>query len=61
MATLRRGQLVAAAIVAGDSELGGLAVAVRAGEVVGVSFGTRSASAAATAHAAAWRVRARGR
>lgn len=49
MATLRRGQLVAAAMVAGDSELGGLAVAVRAGEVVGVSFGTRSASAAATA------------
>lgn len=49
MATLWRGQLVAAAMAAGDSELGGLAVAVRAGEVVGVSFGTRSASAAATA------------
>ena len=49
MATLRRGQLVTAAMVAGDSELGGLAVAVRAGEVVGVSFGTLSASAGAAA------------
>ena len=49
MATLRRGQFVAAAMVAGDSELGGLAVAVRAGEVVGVSFGTLSASAGAAA------------
>lgn len=48
MATLRNGQSVTAAMVAGESELGGLAVAVRAGEVIGVSFGNRSANTAAT-------------
>ena len=49
MATVRDGQLVAMALASGDSELGGLAVAVVAGEVVGVSFGNRTAGAAAVA------------
>jgi methylated-DNA-[protein]-cysteine S-methyltransferase len=49
MATVRDGQLVATALASGDSELGGLAVAVVAGEVVGVSFGNRTAGAAAVA------------
>ena len=49
MATVRDGQLVATALASGDSELGGLAVAVVAGEVIGVSFGNRTAGAAAVA------------
>lgn len=49
MAIVRDGQLVAMALASGDSELGGLAVAVVAGEVIGVSFGNRTAGAAAVA------------
>lgn len=49
MATVRDRQLVRRALVSGDSELGGLAVAVVGGEVIGVSFGNRTAGAAAMA------------
>jgi len=49
MATVRDGQLVATALASGDSDLGGLAVAVVGGEVIGVSFGNRTAGAAAVA------------
>jgi methylated-DNA-[protein]-cysteine S-methyltransferase len=49
MATVRDRQLVATALAAGDSDLGGLAVAVAGGEVTGVSFGNRTAGAAAVA------------
>ena len=49
MATVRDRQLVATALAAGDSDLGGLAVAVAGGEVIGVSFGNRTAGAAAVA------------
>ena len=49
MATVRDGQLVRASLVSGDSDLGGLAVAVVGGEVIGVSFGNRTAGAAAVA------------
>ena len=49
MATVRDGQLVRASLVSGDSDLGGLAVAVVAGDVIGVSFGNRTAGAAAVA------------
>lgn len=41
--------MVTPALVSGESDLGGLAVAVVAGEVSGVSFGQRSAAMAATA------------
>jgi len=49
MATVRDGQLVAASVVSGDSDLGGLAVAAVDGEVIGVSFGNRTAGAASLA------------
>ena len=49
MATVRDRQLVRASLVSVDSDLGGLAVAVVAGEVIGVSFGNRTAGAAAVA------------
>jgi O-6-methylguanine DNA methyltransferase len=49
MATVRDGQLVTSALVSGDSQFGGLAVAVSAGEVIGVSFGNRTAGAATVA------------
>ncbi|QDT72774.1 methylated-DNA--[protein]-cysteine S-methyltransferase [Lacipirellula limnantheis] len=49
MSTVRDRQTVTPALVSGDSDLGGLAVAVVAGEVTGVSFGQRSAAIAATA------------
>ena len=49
MATVRDGQLVATALVSGDSDLGGLSVAVVGGEVIGVSFGNRTAGAASVA------------
>ena len=49
MATVRDRQLVATALASGDSDLGGLAVAVAGGEVIGVSFGNRTAGAAAVA------------
>jgi methylated-DNA-[protein]-cysteine S-methyltransferase len=49
VATLRNRQLATPALALGDSELGGMAVAVAAGEVVGVSFGNRSAAAAGVA------------
>jgi methylated-DNA-[protein]-cysteine S-methyltransferase len=49
MATVRDGQLVRASLASGDSELGGLAVAVVVGEVIGVSFGNRTAGAASVA------------
>jgi methylated-DNA-[protein]-cysteine S-methyltransferase len=49
MATVRDGQLVRTSLVSGDSDLGGLAVAVVAGEVIGVSFGNRTTGAAAVA------------
>lgn len=49
MATVRDRQLVATSLASGDSDLGGLAVAVAGGEVIGVSFGNRTAGAAAVA------------
>lgn len=49
MATVRDRQLVATVLASGDSDLGGLAVAVAGGEVIGVSFGNRTAGAAAVA------------
>lgn len=49
MATLRTRQTVTPSIAAGASELGGLAVAVASGVVIGVSFGNRTAAAAETA------------
>ncbi len=49
MASVRDRQLVRSALVSGESDLGGLAVAVVGGKVVGVSFGNRTAGAAAVA------------
>jgi methylated-DNA-[protein]-cysteine S-methyltransferase len=49
VATLRTRESVTPAFAAGASELGGLAVAVANGEVVGVSFGNRNVQAAETA------------
>jgi methylated-DNA-[protein]-cysteine S-methyltransferase len=49
MATVRDRQLVRASLVSGDSDLGGLAVAAVGGEVIGVSFGNRTAGAGAVA------------
>ena len=46
---MRDRQLVRASLVSGDSDLGGLAVAAVGGEVIGVSFGNRTAGAAAVA------------
>jgi methylated-DNA-[protein]-cysteine S-methyltransferase len=49
VATLRARQTVTPSFAAGASELGGLAVAVASGVVIGVSFGNRNAAAAETA------------
>lgn len=49
MATLRTRQNVTPSFAAGASELGGLAVAVATGVVIGASFGNRNAAAAETA------------